>query len=129
MADDVGVRRRTGIALLALALLAAAAPVRADAPKGGTAVGVGEREFTISPYRTKVPKGLVRFNVTNFGEDGHNLTVVRASDGATIAASPEIGASKRYTLRVTLKRAGTYRLYCTIAGHKRLGMKTKISVT
>ena len=123
-------RRRTGIILLALALLAATAATtaRAGVPANGTAVGVGEREFTISPYRTTVPKGLVRFNVTNFGEDGHNLTVVRASDGKTLASSPEIRSEKQFTLGVTLKRAGTYRLYCTIAGHKALGMKSKIRV-
>ena len=102
-------RRRVLIALLATALLGAAAPARADAPKNGTAVGVGEREFTITPYRTSVPPGLVRFNVTNFGEDGHNLTVVRASDGKTLAASPEIRSDRQYTLRVTLKRPGTSR--------------------
>jgi plastocyanin len=122
------VRRRLGIALLATALLGAAAPARAGAPKNGTAVGVGEREFTITPYRTRVPPGLVRFNVTNFGEDGHNLTVVRASDGKTLAASPEIRSDRQYTLRVTLKRPGAYRLYCTLANHKALGMKSKIRV-
>ena len=121
-------RRRVLIGLLATALLGAAAPARADAPKNGTAVGVGEREFTITPYRTSVPPGLVRFNVTNFGEDGHNLTVVRASDGKTLAASPEIRSERQYTLRVTLKRPGAYRLYCTLANHKALGMKSKIRV-
>ena len=125
----MGVRRRTCIALLALALLGVAAPARAGAPTSGTAIGVGEREFTIAPYRTSVPKGLVRFNVTNFGEDGHNLTIIRASDGKRLAASPEIRSGRQYTLRVRLKRPGTYRLYCTIADHKRLGMKTKIRVT
>ena len=121
-------RRRVVIALLTTALLGAAAPARAGAPKNGTAVGVGEREFTITPYRTSVPRGLVRFNVTNFGEDGHNLTVVRVSDGKTLAASPEIRSDRQYTLRVTLKRPGTYRLYCTLANHKALGMKSKIRV-
>jgi len=122
------VRRRTGFTLLAIALLGVAAPARAGVPANGTAVGVGEREFTISPYRTTVPKGLVRFNVTNFGEDGHNLTVVRASDGKILASSPEIRSEKQFTLRVSVKKAGTYRLYCTIAGHKALGMKSKIRV-
>ena len=121
-------RRRICIPLLASALLGAAATAHAGVPKTGTAVGVGEREFTITPYRKSVPRGLVRFNVTNFGEDGHNLAVYRAEDGKLLAESPEIRAEKQYTLRVTLKRPGTYRLYCTIPGHKRLGMKSKISV-
>jgi plastocyanin len=128
------VRRRIGIVLLASVLLgtAAVAPARGGssgkAPRNGTAVGVGEREFTITPYRRSVPPGLVRFNVTNFGEDGHNLVVIRAADGKRLAESPEIRSEKQYTLRVRLKKRGTYRLYCTIPGHKRLGMKSKIAV-
>ena len=70
----------------------------------------------------------MRFNITNFGEDGHNLTVIRASDGKKLAASPEIRSDKQYTLRVTLKKPGTYRLFCTIADHTARGMKAKIRV-
>lgn len=122
-------RRRIGVTLLALGLVAAVGPAQAaTAPKSGTPVGVGEREWTITPYRTSVPPGLVRFNVTNFGEDGHNLTVVRATDGKVLAASPEIRSEKQFTVRVTLKRRGTYRLYCTLPGHKGLGMKSKVRV-
>ncbi len=120
-------RRPLAAGLLALAILApAAAPTRAG-PLRDTAVGVGEREFTVTPYRRTVPRGVVRFNVTNFGEDGHDLTVVD-SDGRTLAQSPEIRAGARYTLRVKLKRPGVYRLVCTIADHAARGMRAKVRV-
>jgi plastocyanin len=116
--------------LLGLALLVATAAVvwpTDGLASSGTAVGVGEREYSIAPYRTTVPPGIVRFNVRNFGEDGHNLTVL-GPDGKVVAASPEIKSLKQFALSVRLKRPGTYRLVCTIAGHKALGMRSKIRV-
>jgi len=121
-------RRPLAAGLLALALVApAAAPTHAG-PLGDTAVGVGEREYTLTPYRRTAPRGIVRFNVTNFGEDGHDLTVV-APDGRQVAQTPEIKAGARYALRVKLKRPGVYRLVCTIADHSARGMQAKVRVT
>ena len=120
-------RRRVLIGLLATALLGAAAPARADAPKNGTAVGVGEREFTITPYRTSVPPGLVRFNVTNFGEDAHDFTVTTRR-GTVLASLPEIRSKRRATLKVRLTRPGTYRLLCTQLDHAARGMRATVVV-
>ncbi len=121
-------KRPLAAVLLALALAApAAAPTQAG-PVRDTAVGVGEREFTLTPYRRTVPRGIVRFNVTNFGEDGHDLAVI-GLDGRRLAQSPEIRAGARYTLRVKLKRPGVYRLLCTIADHAARGMRAKVRIT
>jgi hypothetical protein len=90
-------------------------------------VGVAEREFTISPYRRAVRPGLVRFNVRNYGEDGHNLVVVDPR-GRELAASPEIPARERYSLPVRLRRQGVYRLLCTQADHLSRGMKSRLRV-
>jgi plastocyanin len=121
--------RRTGLAsLLAVcAAVAAAVPGTAQAPAPGTAVGVAEREFTISPYRRDVRPGLVRFNIRNYGEDGHNLVVVDPR-GRRLAESPEVEPGTRYTLPVRLRRQGTYRLLCTQADHLRRGMKSRLRV-
>ena len=40
-----------------------------------TPVGVAEREWGISAYRTSVKRGRVSFNIHNYGEDAHNLQV------------------------------------------------------
>lgn len=124
-------KRPFAAGLLALALAAAAAAAAAPSQAGplrDTAVGVGEREYTLTPYRRTAPRGIVRFNVTNFGEDGHDLTVI-APDGRQIAQSPEIKAGARYALRVKLKRPGVYRLVCTISDHAARGMRAKVRVT
>jgi plastocyanin len=125
--------RRIRVRLLALLALATAVTAvamlvrdaRAGSPSG-VAVGVAEREFHITPYRRSVPPGRVRFNVTNYGEDTHNL-VVRGPRGYR-AASPDVRAGERFTLATTLRRTGTYRLLCTKADHVALGMTSRIVV-
>jgi plastocyanin len=92
-----------------------------------TAVGVGEREFRIYPYRTKVPPGTVRFNVTNLGEDVHNLQV-RGPHGYRSRTTPDIRSRDGYTLVAHLRQAGRYTLICTKAGHAARGMKASFTV-
>jgi plastocyanin len=119
---------RASLAVAAALLVAAALGAAADAatPRS-TAVGVSEREWRISLYRRTVPPGAVRFNVTNFGEDAHDLAVV-GPDGRTLALSPEIRSGRRHTLAVRLARPGTYRLLCTKPAHVGLGMRTTVRV-
>jgi plastocyanin len=94
---------------------------------GATAVGVGEREFRLSLYRPQVPAGLVRFNITNFGEDVHDL-VVFSPRGSRVAASGDIRAGRRLSLTVRLSRPGTYRVLCTKLDHAALGMRARLRV-
>ena len=78
-------RRALAAVVLATGLLAAwlltAAGAGAHKPRS-TAVGVSEREFRVSVYRASVPAGTVRFNLSNEGEDVHDL-VVRTARGRT----------------------------------------------
>jgi plastocyanin len=120
-------RARAAVALAVCAAAVAAVPGTAQAPPAGTAVGVAEREFTISPYRRQVAPGLVRFNVRNYGEDGHNLVVV-GPRGNRLAESPEIEPGARHTVSAELRRQGVYRLLCTQADHLRRGMKATLRV-
>jgi plastocyanin len=95
-----------------------------------TSVGIGEREFRISVYRKHVLPGKVRFNVTNHGEDAHNLRVIGpGSGGPQRATSPEIKANAQDTLTVTLRTRGIYKLVCTLADHESRGMVARIRVT
>lgn len=94
--------------------------------KRSTAVGVSQREFRLTPYRSRVGAGEVRFNVTNFGEDVHDL-VVRDARGRVLARSPEVKAGGRLTLAVNLKR-GRYRLSCDVADHAQRGMRSSFTV-
>lgn len=126
--------RRVRTTLLALAAAmtvgaAAGAGSAAGGPldTGGTAVGVSEREFRIAPYRRAVPPGAVKFNVTNFGEDVHDL-VVLSPKGRKLGTTGEIRSGERSILRLKLKSQGVYRLICTQADHAARGMRSRITV-
>ncbi|HZV74856.1 MAG TPA: hypothetical protein VFF79_14165 [Conexibacter sp.] len=112
-------------ALPAAALLVAAADAHRRPP--ATAVGVGAREYRLAAYRATVPRGLVRFNLANYGEDRHDLVVVRP-DGRELARTGEVRAGKRATLELRLA-PGRYRLVCDVADHEARGMRTTIRVT
>ena len=111
---------------VAAAALAAALAAPATAGARTTNVGVGLREFRVAPFRDAVRTGYVRFYISNHGEDGHNLVVMRR--GRVYGRTPEIRSREQATLRVRLRRAGHYRLVCTIADHEARGMKARLIV-
>lgn len=118
-------------AALAAALIVAAgasAPVAgARRARAATAVGIGAREFRFAIYRASVPAGGVRFNVTNYGQDGHDLVVLDRR-GRALASSGEVRSGAQASVAVRLA-PGTYRLRCDLADHARRGMHTTIRVT
>lgn len=125
-------RARVTVSALTLAVTIATAVIGTTATAGpldarGTAVGVSEREFRISPYRRTVPTGTVKFNVRNFGEDVHDL-VVFSPKGRKLGTTGEIAAGNQGVLRLKLNSPGTYRLVCTQADHAARGMKSRITV-
>ena len=115
------------LAALLLAALLGVAPADARRPPNTTSVGVGAREYRLAAYRTTVPRGVVRFNLANYGEDGHDL-VVQARGGHDLGRTGEVRAGKRTTLQLRLA-PGTYRLVCDLADHAARGMVTTLRVT
>jgi len=122
---------KTAFAIAALAIAFAGGHGHghhAGAHKSSVAVGVAEREWGISSYRAHVRRGTVRFNVTNFGEDAHNLEVL-GPHGYRSPVSADIKAHEHTTLALKLRRPGVYRLICTKPGHLQKGMRATIRVT
>ena len=103
-------------------LLAAMAALLAPTP-----VGVGEREWRISLYRSRVPVGVVHLNARNFGEDGHDLSV-RTRAGKVLKSLPELDPGDTGTLRVRLRKPGRYVVFCSLAGHEARGMRAVLRV-
>ncbi|HEX9482826.1 MAG TPA: plastocyanin/azurin family copper-binding protein, partial [Solirubrobacteraceae bacterium] len=79
-------------------------------------------------YNTKslsAKAGKVSIAFTNAAPLEHNLTV-ETSSGQTVGATPTFqGGSK--TLSVNLK-AGTYKFFCTVPGHRQAGMEGTLTV-
>jgi plastocyanin len=123
------VRRRAVLAAAAALLAGGAASVAAaqvhDA-RAPVAVGVAQREFHITTYRRKVKPGAIRFNITNLGQDTHDLVVTGPK--RFFAQGPDVQAGERARMSVVLRRPGTYTLLCTRANHAKLGMRAKLVV-
>ncbi len=102
------------------------APAGGSSPAvSGTKVDVTLKDFsiTVAPGTTFKP-GTYTFMVTNQGPSSHNLTI--DGPGVSDSATPTFAPGTK-TLTVTLQN-GTYDLFCSVPGHKALGMNTHITV-
>ena len=111
-------------ALLAAVMLAMSTPATPATP-----VGLGMREYRFSVYRPSVHAGRVTFNMTNFGEDAHNLRVTGPAGYRSAVSRDVTPFSGHLRFKVKLRRAGTYRLVCLKPGHAAKGMKATLRVT
>ena len=78
-------------------------------------------------YRSHVTVGRVRFNVHNFGEDGHDLAV-RNRRGKLLGVLPELDPAANGRLTARLRRPGRYTVFCSLEGHEARGMRTVLRV-
>jgi plastocyanin len=107
------------------------AHAEAAAPKGGgevkQTIHVQEKEFKIIlPSLSTLPSGQYVFDVQNVGKTQHNLVI----SGGTLTSdvtTPTIDPGKSAKLTVDLG-TGQYTLYCSIDGHRQLGMLAKLAV-
>jgi uncharacterized cupredoxin-like copper-binding protein len=92
----------------------------------GTAMTVTESEFTITLPSKTLTAGTYTFNVTNKGKFAHNLTV----DGAGVQdkATPTLAPGSTGDLTVSLQKV-SYEFYCSVDGHKEMGMDVTVQVT
>lgn len=131
----VMLRRRALVAPGLLVALCAALPAAghelhadtgqtAAVPANGRIVVIG-KEFKFIPNAIRVKKGQhVAIVFKNKGKASHNLTI------------PELGlhtktihARSQATLEFTATKAGRYRFWCTVPGHKGAGMKGVVTVS
>jgi FtsP/CotA-like multicopper oxidase with cupredoxin domain len=105
-----------------VSLLAVVAALLAPTP-----VGVGEREWRISLYRSRVPVGVVHLNARNFGEDGHDLSS-RNHSGKVLKSLPELKSGETGTLKVRLRKPGRYVVFCSLTDHESRGMRAVLRV-
>ena len=89
------------------------------------------QEWSLWPSRTSLPAGQVIVQLWNRGQDAHDLRIRRLDHhgrmvgrtwGMTLTQSGKLSeASWRLG-------AGRYELYCSMAGHVRLGMHARLRV-
>ena len=86
-------------------------------------IQVTESEWKVAlPSTGTLKAGTYTFVVKNAGQIPHDLAIQGTSD-----KTPLIKPGATATLKVSLK-TGKYTLYCTVAGHKALGMSAQLAV-
>jgi hypothetical protein len=119
-------------AVLALAVLASAcvpAATATAAPRPPARLLVEAREFSFVMSRPVLRAGPAIVQLAVRGEDGHDLRLVRlrrAGDART-RAIPETRPGETADWRGRLSR-GRWKLFCSLAGHERLGMRAVLRV-
>jgi plastocyanin len=92
----------------------------------GKTIDVTLKDFSIDVASTgSLAPGTYTFHVTNNGPSSHNLTI--NGPGVSDKATPTFAAGGSMDLTVTLKN-GNYDLFCSVPGHKQLGMDTHLTV-
>ncbi|HET7568860.1 MAG TPA: plastocyanin/azurin family copper-binding protein [Gaiellaceae bacterium] len=101
-----------------------AAPVHHVRPPARVQVVASEFRLTLS--RGAVRAGTAIVELVNMGEDTHDLKVRRAGGGPTTSwriVRPGEHVDRRLTLR-----PGRYVLWCSLPGHRALGMQAVLVV-
>lgn len=89
-------------------------------------LGVSAKEFHLVLSRPSVKAGPVEIELQNEGEDVHDLRLRRIG-GARTYSVPGTKPGRRATLEISLL-PGRYRLWCSVADHRALGMKAVLRV-
>ena len=89
-------------------------------------LGVGASEFHLTLSRASVKAGVVQIELQNDGQDPHDLRIRRVGGTHTFSIALTV-PGKRRTIAIRLRR-GSYRLWCSVADHRALGMQTLLRV-
>jgi hypothetical protein len=108
---------------------AAKAPSVGGAARAPARLLVYAQEWSLWPSRSSLPAGRVIVQLWNRGQDAHDLRIRRLSHGAMVgrAQGAAVTQSGRLSQATWSLRPGTYELYCSMPGHMKRGMRTRIT--
>jgi plastocyanin len=114
---------------------ATSTPASTTPPESGSSPGAGnslslsanvEGQLAFSTTSLTAKAGKVTIAFTNMSPLKHNMTIESASGERVGGTETFTGGTK--TLSLTL-RAGTYKFFCTVPGHRQAGMEGTLTVT
>ena len=106
-----------GLAAVAVGIADAAAPSR---------LFVNAKEFSLVLSRQSVKPGSARIQLYNGGEDAHDLRLQRVG-GTRVLRIRETSPGEVTELSTVLHR-GKWRLWCSLPGHAKAGMRATLVV-
>jgi hypothetical protein len=115
----------TRAVVVAAMILAALGATPGDA-RAPSRLMVHADEHSLVLSRQTIVRGPVLIQFLNRGEDPHDLKLRRIG-GTTVVSVPETAAGEMAEADPRL-RTGTYRLWCSLPGHRALGMRAKLRV-
>ncbi len=103
-------------------------PQEEPQPEGTVShLGVKAVEWSYTLSRPEVTAGKVIVELSNQGEDNHNLKLQREGSGDPPLVVPEAAPDEHTTASFNLP-TGTYRLYCSLFEHDEKGMHATLVV-
>jgi plastocyanin len=106
-----------GLAAVAVGIANAAAPAR---------LFVNAKEFSLVTSRQTVKPGTALIQLYNGGEDAHDLRLQRV--GGTRALRVRETSPGDVTELQVMLRAGKWKLWCSLPGHAKAGMRATVVV-
>ena len=113
--------------IVAIPILALVASMLVSVPETqsrGTTVSATLQSFKIKLKKRSAKRGTVTFKARNKG--GRHNICIRGKGVRKCAKIVKTG--KKTTLKVKLRKKGTYRVFCSVSNHEELGMKVKFKV-
>ena len=112
------------VAIPILALIAGLFVSVSEAQSRSTSVSATLQSFKIKLKKKSAKRGTVIFRARN--KRGRHNICIRGKGVRKCAKIVTTG--KRTTLKVKLRKKGTYTVFCSVSNHEELGMKTKFKV-
>jgi hypothetical protein len=107
--------------------VALAVPATAAAP---SRLLVGGSEYRLTLSRATVKPGRVLIELENRGEDDHDLRLQRITSKLDAPVARWALTKPGHLSELTLSlRRGRYRLWCSLPGHRELGMRATLRVS
>jgi hypothetical protein len=124
-------RRLLGAVLVAVCVAASVVTTGARGERAPARLLVTAQEYSLMLSRQSIRSGTAVIQLLNRGEDPHDLRLRRIPRRGVSARRthdvPETAAGELAELETRLP-AGRYRLWCSLPGHRALGMRATLRV-
>jgi uncharacterized cupredoxin-like copper-binding protein len=128
-------RGLAGVAAACLAAAAVGTSVSSATLPAGTGAAparllVYAQEWSLWPSRPSIRAGKLIVQLWNRGQDAHDLRIRRLRRGTMVGSTQgdAVTQSGKVSQTTWHLAPGTYELYCSMPGHLRRGMHTRITV-
>jgi hypothetical protein len=115
------------VAVAAAALVAVPSAPAGDEPQFPSRLLITADEWNLALSRTKIAPGDSIVELYNRGEDAHDVRIKR-SGRSNYVPIPETASEQSNRIQTRFKAGKRYVLWCSLEGHRELGMEAELRV-